>query len=37
MFGHVGSVLEQDQLKRVEFHIMFSDFADRVIALTTNA
>lgn len=37
MFGHVGSVLEQDQLKRAEFHAMFSDFADRVIALTTNA
>lgn len=36
MFGHVGSVLEQDQLKRTAFHGMFSDFADRVITLTTN-
>ena len=37
MFGHVGSVLEQDQLKRTEFHGIFSDLANRVIALTTNA
>lgn len=36
MFGHVGSVLEQDQLKRTAFHDMFSDFADRVITLTTD-
>lgn len=36
MFGHVGSVLEQDQLKRADFQGMFSCFADLVIALTTN-
>lgn len=35
MFGHVGSVLEQDISKREEFRQLFSDFADRVISLTT--
>jgi len=33
MFGHVGTVLEQDRLKRDQFHGLFSKLADRVIAL----
>ena len=37
MFGHVGTVLEQDRIKRNEFHILFSNLADRVIALAAHA
>lgn len=37
MFGHVGKVLEQDQIKRDQFHGLFSELADRVIALSANA
>lgn len=37
MFGHVGKVLEQDQTKRGEFHSLFSQLADRVIALAAHA
>jgi cellulose biosynthesis protein BcsQ len=33
MFGHIGTVLQQDRNKRDEFHRLFSDFADRVINL----
>jgi cellulose biosynthesis protein BcsQ len=33
MFGHVGTVLEQDRAKRNEFHTLFSELADRVITL----
>lgn len=36
MFGHVGSVLEQDQSKRTEFHEIYSRFADNVIGLVQN-
>lgn len=34
MFGHVGTVLKQDKIKRAEFHDIFSNLADRVIALS---
>jgi hypothetical protein len=37
MFGHVGTVLEQDQNKRDQFHGLFSELADRVIALAAHA
>ena len=37
MFGHVGSVLEQDQIKRNQFHTLFSQLADRIINLANNA
>ncbi len=37
MFGHVGTVLGQDQIKRDEFHDIFSRLADRVIRLTCHA
>jgi cellulose biosynthesis protein BcsQ len=37
MFGHVGSVLEQDQQKREEFRQIFTQLAERVIALAGNA
>lgn len=37
MFGHVGKVLEQDKVKRDEFHAFFSALADRVIALAAHA
>lgn len=33
MFGHVGNVLDQDRIKRDQFHDLFSQLADRVIAL----
>jgi hypothetical protein len=36
MFGHVGSVLEQDQIKRGEFHQLFSAIADKLIILAGN-
>jgi cellulose biosynthesis protein BcsQ len=35
MFKHVGTVLEQDILKREEFKRIFKDFADKIIRLTT--
>lgn len=34
MFGHVGTVLEQDQKKRAEFHEMFSTMGERILSLT---
>lgn len=34
MFGHVGTVLEQDQEKRADFHALFSTIAERVLSLT---
>ena len=37
MFGHVGTVLKQDQSKRDDFHKLFSKMADRVIALANYA
>lgn len=37
MFGHQGTVLEQDRIKRAEFREIFNTLADRVIALTGNA
>lgn len=37
MFGHVGNVLEQDKVKRKEFHDLFSQLADRVISLAAYA
>ena len=37
MFGHTGTVLEQDRRKRDEFRTIFSDLADRVVVLATNA
>lgn len=37
MFGHVGTVLEQDRAKRDEFHRIFSELADRVIDLAAHA
>lgn len=37
MFGHVGTVLKQDQSKRDEFYALFSLLADRVINLTAHA
>jgi cellulose biosynthesis protein BcsQ len=37
MFGHVGTVLEQDRVKREQFHDLFSEFADRVIELAAHA
>lgn len=37
MFGHVGKVLEQDQVKREQFHRLFSELADRVIDLAAHA
>jgi hypothetical protein len=37
MFGHVGKVLDQDRIKRDEFHALFSVLADRVIALAAHA
>lgn len=37
MFGHVGKVLEQDKVKRNEFHTFFSELADRVIVLAAHA
>jgi cellulose biosynthesis protein BcsQ len=37
MFGHVGNVLEQDRVKRGEFHGLFSNLADRVITLAGHA
>ena len=37
MFGHVGTVLEQDRAKRDQFHGLFSQLADRVIALASHA
>jgi cellulose biosynthesis protein BcsQ len=37
MFGHVGTVLEQDRAKREDFYKMFSEFADRVIVLAEGA
>jgi cellulose biosynthesis protein BcsQ len=37
MFGHVGSVLKEDQSKREEFRQIFTELADRVIALAENA
>jgi cellulose biosynthesis protein BcsQ len=37
MFGHIGTVLAQDRAKRDQFHLLFSQLADRVIALAANA
>lgn len=37
MFGHVGTVLDQDRAKRDQFHGLFSELADRVIALAAHA
>jgi cellulose biosynthesis protein BcsQ len=37
MFGHQGTVLDQDRIKRAEFRDIFNTLADRVIALTRNA
>ncbi len=37
MFGHVGKVLDQDRVKRDEFHVLLSQLADRVIALAAHA
>ena len=37
MFGHVGTVLDQDIAKRDEFQHTFSDLADRILALVRNA
>ncbi len=37
MFGHVGTVLEQDRVKRAQFHGLFSELADRVIDLAAHA
>ena len=37
MFGHTGTVLEQDKQKRDEFRQIFTTLADRVIALAKNA
>jgi cellulose biosynthesis protein BcsQ len=36
MFGHVGTVLAQDRLKRNQFHALFSELADRVVLLAPN-
>ncbi|MBV6506567.1 MAG: hypothetical protein ILNGONEN_02146 [Syntrophorhabdaceae bacterium] len=36
MLGHVGSVLEQDRLKRDEFKRIFNEIANRIITLTEN-
>jgi cellulose biosynthesis protein BcsQ len=37
MFGHTGTVLEQDRLKRDEFRDIFSLLTDRVLKLAKNA
>jgi cellulose biosynthesis protein BcsQ len=37
MFGHVGTVLEQDRTKRDQFRVLFSELADRVMALAVHA
>lgn len=37
MFGHVGTVLQQDRLKREQFHVIFSQLADHVITLASHA
>jgi len=37
MFGHVGTVLEQDRIKRDQFHDLFSLLAERVVALAADA
>jgi cellulose biosynthesis protein BcsQ len=37
MFGHVGTVLDQDIAKRDEFQRTFSDLADRILVLIRNA
>jgi len=37
MLGHVGTVLEQDLIKRNEFEKAFGDLADHVIALSEHA
>jgi cellulose biosynthesis protein BcsQ len=37
MFGHTGTVLEQDKAKRDEFRQIFTLLASRIITLTTNA
>jgi cellulose biosynthesis protein BcsQ len=37
MFGHVGTVLEQDRVKREQFCEIFSNLADRVIFLSNYA
>lgn len=34
--GHVGTVLDTDQKKQAEFKELFSDFADKIIALTSS-
>ena len=36
MFGHVGSVLDQDRSKRDEFNEIFEKIADRIIILCNN-
>lgn len=36
MFGHVGSVLEQDRLKRDDFKNIFDRIASRIITLSSN-
>ncbi len=37
MFGHVGTVLEQDKQTRDKFHQIFSEFGARVISLVAHA
>jgi cellulose biosynthesis protein BcsQ len=37
MFGHVGTVLEQDRAKRKQFHELFTVLAKRVLTFTSNA
>lgn len=37
MFGHVGTVLEQDRKKRQEFRVMFEDMSTKILALTKDA
>ena len=37
MFGHTGTVLDQDKIKRDEFRKIFSNLATQVVALAKNA
>ncbi len=37
MLGHVGTVLAQDLAKRDDFHKIFGELADRVVALSAHA
>lgn len=37
MFGHIGTVLQQDRAKREQFYDLFSKLADRVTALAAHA